>query len=65
MDSDGEVKIVETRVTEWKFTDPDGNTTIFNDPIKFQEAQSIYSQMIFNPNTVENLPQRVRSKSKF
>ncbi len=65
MDSDGEVKIVETRVTEWKFTDPDGNTTIFNDPIKFQEAQSVYSQMTFNPNTVENLPQRVRSKSKF
>jgi hypothetical protein len=65
MNSDGEVKIVETRVTEWKFTDPDGNTTIFNDPIKFQEAQSVYSQMTFNPNTVENLPQRVRSKSKF
>lgn len=64
-DEEGEVKIVESLVTEWKFTDPDGNVTIFNDPLKFQEAQAVYSKVQFVTNTASLLPSEVRTTSKY
>jgi len=47
---DEDVKIIESRVTEWNFIDPDGNVIAIYDPVEFQKAQSIYSKVIFNHN---------------
>jgi hypothetical protein len=65
MQEDGDVKILESLVTEWKFTDPEGNSILFNDPIEFQEAQSVYSKVQFVTNSASLLSSEVRTISKY
>jgi hypothetical protein len=65
MQEDGDVKILESLVTEWKFTDPEGNSTLFNDPIEFQQAQSVYSKVQFVTNSASLLSSEVRTTSKY
>lgn len=45
------VDIIESRVTKWSFTDPDDNVLLFTDPVQFQQAQSVYSKVVFNHNS--------------
>jgi hypothetical protein len=65
MKPDGEVQILETRVTEWKFIDPDNNIHIFTDPIEFQQAQSVYSEIDFSINSSALPSQEPRTTSKY
>ena len=65
MQPDGEVQILETRVTEWKFTDPDNNVHVFTDPIEFQQAQSVYSEIDFSINSSAVPSQEPRTTSKY
>lgn len=65
MEEDGEIKIVQTIVDQWKLTDLQGKVVSYHDPVEFQQAQSMHSKIKFISNSASLLPNTIRTSSKY